>query len=338
MVGHGARAMLVQRPPRRRRSPPSRSGSTISRRIHRHLCRPDRRHQPALSRRGGGARPLRRRRLAAGGLHQQARAAFAVAARGSSALADRFAAIAGQDTFAVRKPDPRHLIETIRAAGGDPRPRGDGRRLRGRHPNRAGGGDSGRRGRFRLQPAAGRRPRRRLWSSTISTSCTTRRPALLRPPPATAPCVTRSIKHSDCAATIAARSRRIGWKRGPRLSARRSSTQGGRHAHGKSLLAAIAAATLAALATRAPAAGRGQGQHRRDRRRPDRRRGHRGGGRQQREAPQGHLRQAGAAATARPDWANAFSPKGVTCYPAQQACYNKNGAYNANWTWKIYAK
>jgi phosphoglycolate phosphatase len=33
-------------------------------------------------------------------------------------IADRFAAIAGQDTFGVRKPDPRHLIETIRQAGG----------------------------------------------------------------------------------------------------------------------------------------------------------------------------------------------------------------------------
>jgi phosphoglycolate phosphatase len=36
-------------------------------------------------------------------------------------LADRFAAIAGQDTFAAMKPDPLHLTETVRAAGGDPR-------------------------------------------------------------------------------------------------------------------------------------------------------------------------------------------------------------------------
>lgn len=35
-------------------------------------------------------------------------------------IADRFAAIAGQDTFGVRKPDPRHLTETIVSAGGDP--------------------------------------------------------------------------------------------------------------------------------------------------------------------------------------------------------------------------
>ncbi|MCB1487623.1 MAG: HAD-IA family hydrolase [Bauldia sp.] len=36
-------------------------------------------------------------------------------------LAERFAAIAGQDTFGVRKPHPGHLTETIRVAGGDPR-------------------------------------------------------------------------------------------------------------------------------------------------------------------------------------------------------------------------
>ncbi len=33
-------------------------------------------------------------------------------------LAGRFAAITGQDTFGFRKPDPRHLTETIRLAGG----------------------------------------------------------------------------------------------------------------------------------------------------------------------------------------------------------------------------
>lgn len=39
---------------------------------------------------------------------------------GALGLAPRFAAICGQDTFAYRKPDPRHLIETIAQAGGDP--------------------------------------------------------------------------------------------------------------------------------------------------------------------------------------------------------------------------
>lgn len=35
-------------------------------------------------------------------------------------IADRFAAICGQDTFDFRKPDPRHLLETISCAGADP--------------------------------------------------------------------------------------------------------------------------------------------------------------------------------------------------------------------------
>lgn len=35
-------------------------------------------------------------------------------------LEEQFSAICGQDTFAFRKPDPRHLTETIRMAGGDP--------------------------------------------------------------------------------------------------------------------------------------------------------------------------------------------------------------------------
>lgn len=39
---------------------------------------------------------------------------------GQIGIADRFASIAGQDTFGIRKPDPRHITETIRAAGGEP--------------------------------------------------------------------------------------------------------------------------------------------------------------------------------------------------------------------------
>lgn len=40
-----------------------------------------------------------------------------------------------------------------------------------------------------------------------------------------------------------------------------------------------------------------------------------------------------------PPKAKPFSPhNGVRCYPKQHACYNHNGSYNANWTWKIYAK
>jgi phosphoglycolate phosphatase len=35
-------------------------------------------------------------------------------------LTDRFAAICGGDTFPASKPDPHHLLETIRMAGGSP--------------------------------------------------------------------------------------------------------------------------------------------------------------------------------------------------------------------------
>lgn len=36
-------------------------------------------------------------------------------------IADRFAAVAGRDSFPYAKPDPRHLTLTIEAAGGDPK-------------------------------------------------------------------------------------------------------------------------------------------------------------------------------------------------------------------------
>lgn len=35
-------------------------------------------------------------------------------------LSSRFVAVTGGDTFAFSKPDPRHLLETIRLSGGDP--------------------------------------------------------------------------------------------------------------------------------------------------------------------------------------------------------------------------
>ncbi|WP_018185317.1 hypothetical protein [Kaistia granuli] len=34
-----------------------------------------------------------------------------------------------------------------------------------------------------------------------------------------------------------------------------------------------------------------------------------------------------------------FSPAGgVICYPEQRACYNNGGAYNGNWTWRVYGR
>jgi phosphoglycolate phosphatase len=47
-------------------------------------------------------------------------AAATAALLGALGLADRFAAVGGGDSFPARKPDPAHLLATLRAAGGDP--------------------------------------------------------------------------------------------------------------------------------------------------------------------------------------------------------------------------
>lgn len=47
--------------------------------------------------------------------------ASAVALLRALGVAERFAAICGQDTFAVHKPDPQALLQTVSLAGGDPR-------------------------------------------------------------------------------------------------------------------------------------------------------------------------------------------------------------------------
>jgi phosphoglycolate phosphatase len=46
--------------------------------------------------------------------------ALSTALVGGLGLGPRFTAVCGADTFAFRKPDPRHLTETIAKAGGDP--------------------------------------------------------------------------------------------------------------------------------------------------------------------------------------------------------------------------
>ena len=46
--------------------------------------------------------------------------ALSKALLGALGLTERFRAICGQDSFAFRKPDPRHLLETIAQAGGSP--------------------------------------------------------------------------------------------------------------------------------------------------------------------------------------------------------------------------
>ena len=41
----------------------------------------------------------------------------------------------------------------------------------------------------------------------------------------------------------------------------------------------------------------------------------------------------------RPAWDKVYKPNpNIWCYPAQRACYNRNGVYNANWTTKIYVR
>ncbi len=65
-------------------------------------------------------------------------------------LAGRFAAICGQDTFGVQKPDPQVLRRTILRAGGDPGACHHGRRFRHRRAHRARRRRSGHRRRFWL--------------------------------------------------------------------------------------------------------------------------------------------------------------------------------------------
>ena len=47
-------------------------------------------------------------------------AAATAALLGALGLEGRFAAVGGGDSFPVRKPDPAHLLATLRQAGGDP--------------------------------------------------------------------------------------------------------------------------------------------------------------------------------------------------------------------------
>jgi hypothetical protein len=41
----------------------------------------------------------------------------------------------------------------------------------------------------------------------------------------------------------------------------------------------------------------------------------------------------------RPAWDKVYQPNNnIWCYPAQRACYNRNGVYDAKWTYKVYAR
>ena len=97
-----------------------------------------------------GAGPACRRRPPPGRLHQQARMAVGTAARNTATDPATSAAICGQDTFGMQKPDPEVLRRTIlqsrrRSVAGD-----HGRQFRHRHPDRPRRCRSGDRRRFRL--------------------------------------------------------------------------------------------------------------------------------------------------------------------------------------------
>ena len=128
----------------------------------------------ARSRARSDARPPGRRGPSARGLHQQARMAFGAAAR-HAALADRFAAICGQDTFGVQKPDPRSIARDLFARRRRADPGYHGRGFRHRHPHRPRRRHAGHRGRFRLQRGADRDAWSRTGSSAPSPTC--RRPS-----------------------------------------------------------------------------------------------------------------------------------------------------------------
>jgi phosphoglycolate phosphatase len=118
MVGHGARVMLERAFAQQGRPlTPERLDDLTDRFIAHYVA-----HIAETSRPFPGAEAALDRFQAAGWrlavctnkLEEPARKLL-----GLLGLAGRFAAITGQDTFGFRKPDPRHLTETIRRAGGN---------------------------------------------------------------------------------------------------------------------------------------------------------------------------------------------------------------------------
>ena len=77
-------------------------------------------HTTSIRRRGGGARRAGGGGLEARCLHQQARRRWPSMLLARLGLRKRFGAMLGADSLPVRKPDPRHLLETIARAGGAP--------------------------------------------------------------------------------------------------------------------------------------------------------------------------------------------------------------------------
>lgn len=117
MVGHGARAMLAAAITANGIEPQAERLDNLTAEFIDHYSR----HIADESRPFPGAVEALDRFAADGWLLAVCTNKYEALSRqllGALGLADRFAAIAGQDTFGVKKPDPRHLTETIRAAGG----------------------------------------------------------------------------------------------------------------------------------------------------------------------------------------------------------------------------
>jgi len=117
MVGHGARAMIEAAFAAAGRAPEARDLDRLMADFITHYAA----HIADHSRTFAGAEAALDRFAEAGWLLAICTNKLEGLARqllGALGLADRFAAITGQDSFGFRKPDPRHLTETIRLAGG----------------------------------------------------------------------------------------------------------------------------------------------------------------------------------------------------------------------------
>ncbi len=119
MVGHGARAMIEAALADAGRVPETAELDRLMQDFVRHYSA----HIADHSRPFPGAEAMLDRFAAQGWLLAICTNKYEALARqllGEFGLADRFAAITGQDTFAYRKPDPRHITQTILIAGGSP--------------------------------------------------------------------------------------------------------------------------------------------------------------------------------------------------------------------------
>ena len=113
LIGGGARAMIARGLEAEGRTLGHGRARPAVCRLHRSLYRPHRRPLAAVSRSDRRARRAGRPRATASPSAPTSSSACRCCCCASSAIADRFAAICGQDTFGVQKPDPDMLRRTI---------------------------------------------------------------------------------------------------------------------------------------------------------------------------------------------------------------------------------